>query len=772
VTLSDKESEADVRYRYIDPMLRQVGWADERILLERPINNGQIAPEGRGGKRIDSSIKKPDYVLEYAPNVKIAVIEAKSRFKLPEDGMQQAKEYASLLNVSFAYSSNGKGIKEFDFLTGIQRSVDKIPSPEELWQRLNKSLKFDSEKTKQYLTPLNKDSETPDGKIKEPRYYQENAINEVMKAILAGKKNILLSLATGTGKTFIAFQVAWKLWKSNSPKPKILFLTDRLALQKQAHDKDFKPFDNARHKIQSKANTSYDMYFALYQALGVDKEDGTTMLESELYKQYPIDFFDYVIVDECHRGVSNAESSWRKILDYFGSAVHIGMTATPQRKSTIDDTFRYFGEPVYEYSLKQGIEDGFLAPFIVDRRLLDIDVSGYVPKQGDVDNNGNPLDKPLYTVNDFDRLLTIKSRQEQVAKYIFSHLQSTGKYDKTIVFCQGSRHASQMVELLNNLAKDDPNYCVRIVADEGEVGKKFLDEFSNPKEKFPVVAVTSRLMSTGIDAPTCRNIIIDRIINSMTEFKQIIGRGTRVYELDDKLWFTIIDFRGATELFDDPEWDGPGLPPLPPVKGQPHGNQDPRPERPWLEIDGDKVQVIGRYVRIYDPVAENGQRLISFEQFTGNTVKRLESDFGMELKQIWSDMENRKHFVLELEKRGITITHVQQIMENHEADVFDILLNLAYRTPIKTRRQRVERVRNKKSFLEKNPQKAREVLEVLMEHYAEVGYQELDLDNTHVLRLDKFKRFGGDYAIINEIFIGIDNYTKTVNELVHQIYEA
>jgi type I restriction enzyme R subunit len=470
--------------------------------------------------------------------------------------------------------------------------------------------------------------------------------------------------------------------------------------------------------------------------------------------------------------VSSAESAWRQILEYFDSAVHIGMTATPQRKNTVDDTFRYFGKPVYEYSLRQGIEDGFLAPFLVDRRLLDIDLSGYVPQKNDVDNNGNPLDKPLYTMNDFDRIMTVKKRQEEVAKYIMDHLNSTDKYDKTIVFCQGSRHAAQMVELLNNLARDNAEYCVRIVADEGEIGKKFLDKFSNPKEKFPIIAVTSRLMSTGIDAPTCRNIVIDRIINSMTEFKQIIGRGTRVYELQDKLWFTIIDFRGATELFDDPDWDGPGLPPPPPKKGTPTGPREPKPERPWLEIDGDKVQVIGRYVRIFDPAAENGHRLLSFEQFTANTVKRLESDFDMELKQIWSDIDKRKHFVQELERRGITITHIQQIMENYDADVFDILLNLAYGKPIKTRRQRVEGVRRKKTFLEKNPEKAREILDVLMDHYAEVGYQELEPNNTQVLRLAKFNKFGGDYAIVNNVFRGIDNYNKTLDELVHQIYEA
>jgi len=770
LTLSDKESEADIRFRYIDPMLREGGWQPERILLERPYSAGKIVPEGRGGTRIEESIKKPDYVLEYAPNIKIAVIEAKSSYKTPGDGIQQAIDYAMDLKIKFVYSSNGKGIVEYDFTKKVnaQRKVDKIPSPEELWARLNQELNLNEEQKKTFLLPLNKESDTPEGKIKEARYYQENAINATMQAILNGKKQVLLTLATGTGKTFIAFQIAWKLWNSGKPKPKILYLVDRDVLLKQAFDKDFKPFGPARWRIQKTANKSYDIYFALYQALDVDKE------ESQLYKLYEKNFFDYVMVDECHRGVSAAESSWREILDHFSDAVHIGMTATPSRKNEIDDTFRYFGHPVYEYSLKQGIEDGFLAPFVIDRRVPNYDVNGYIPKKGELDNFGNPLDKPAYFRDDFDNIITVKSRQEEVADAIINHLGLPGnKYDKTIVFCQKSKHAEEMTQLLRNKAGEGPTYCVRIVSLEGEVGKDFLDKFSNPKEKLPVIAVTSRMMSTGVDAPTCRNIVLDKTIRSMTEFKQIIGRGTRVYELQDKLWFTIMDFREATELFDDPDWDGPPAPPPAPIPGQSGTGGNIRPPRPpILEVDGEKVQILARHVTIFDPAAEGGQRLVSFEQFTGNTVKRLEADFGMELKEIWIDIPKRKRFIIELRRRGITVEHIQQITEKYDADIFDILRNLAYGTSIKTRKQRVGTVKSKKGFLEKNPGKAREVIEVLMDLYAEYGPEELEPEDTKVLKLDKFEKYGGDYAIVNDIFKGIDNYKNTVNELIHQIYEA
>lgn len=763
MTLSKQESEADVRYRVIDPMIREC-WDADRVLLERPISNGKISPEGRGGKRNTDTIKKPDYVLEYAPNVPLCVVEAKSKYIDAVEGIPQAKKYAKALNVKFAYATNGKEIKEYDDITKQQKTVEKIPCPEDLWNRLNHSLQFSETQKNNYLIPLNKESDTPDGKIMEPRYYQQTAINIAMENILSGNKRMLLTLATGTGKTFIAFQIAWKLWKAD-PDVKILFLVDRDALLKQAYDKDFRHFGDARHRIQKKPNEARTMYFALYQALDADQSEG------ELYKQYDKDFFDYVIVDECHRGVSSEESSWREILEYFNDSTHIGMTATPSRKNEVDDTYRWFRKPLYEYSLRDGIEDGFLAPFVVDRQILDIDEIGYKPKEGEIDINGNPLTKDRYFRDDFDRIITVKSRQEAVADYVINHLNKTGKFDKTIVFCQNSKHAAEMTELLNNKAKEDGEYCVRIVSKDLNIGKEFLEDFSNPKEKLPVIAVTSRLMSTGIDAPTCRNIVLDKTLHSMIEFKQIIGRGTRVYELDDKFWFTIIDFRNTTVLFDDPDWDGPAEPPPKPLKGESREGK-PREIKPHLVVDGNPVNIVGRYVTIYDPAAERGKRLITYEEFTGNSVKRLESDFGDELRQIWIDVKKRAKFVEELEKRGITIIHIRQLMENYDADVFDILYHLAHGGKIKTRKERIESVRHKKLFLEKYPEKAREVLTVIMNVYAEQGYQELDPEDPKLLKLSEFEEFGGDYTITHEIFENPQQYRNAIRDLLRELYET
>ena len=387
----------------------------------------------------------------------------------------------------------------------------------------------------------------------EPRYYQEIAINAVLTSILAGKKRALLNLATGTGKTFISYQIAKKLWDKDSPHPKILFLADRTILLDQAKNNAFASFGEARHKIQRIVQTAYEMYFALYQALDVDKGD-----DGELYRQYPKNYFDYVIIDECHRGSSTESGNWRKILDYFSSATHIGMTATPKRDDESKDTYDYFGTPAYTYSLKQGIEDGFLAPYMIHRVNLEIDVQGYEPKYGERDLDGKILEDRIYNYRDFDRILIVNERRKAVAKHLVDFLEKNSqKYNKTILFCQNSEHALAMTKLIRNYSGEEHGYCVRIVSAEGEIGREHWDHFQEPNRDFPVVAVTSRLMSTGVDVPTCKIIALDKSINSMTEFKQIIGRGTRVYEAKDKMWFSIIDYRKTTRLFEDVEWDGP-----------------------------------------------------------------------------------------------------------------------------------------------------------------------------------------------------------------------
>jgi len=781
--VGDSYSEADTCRMYVLPKLKAAGWEDEMIREQMNITAGKIIPEGRGGKRL--APKKPDYTLFYAPNFKIAVVEAKSIYSTPGQGMQQAIEYAKMLEIKFAYSTNGKGIEEYDFISKKQSTVDRFSSPIELWHRLNTHLNVDEKQKEALLHPFNRESRSPDGKVIEPRYYQEIAVNAAITAILHGKKRILLTLATGTGKTFIAFQIARKLWETQSPHPKILFLVDRDVLITQAMDGNFSPFGQARHRIQRKVQKAYEMYFALYQALDVDKE------ESELYKEYPADFFDYVIIDECHRGTANEQSNWREILNHFSTAVHVGMTATPKRDADSLDTYDYFGVPLYTYSLRQGIEDGFLAPYFIVRPILDIDREGYTPKHGERDNEGKLLEQRKYTISDFDRILTVEERRKRVASHLTQFLEKNNqKFNKTILFCQNSEHAEGMTKLLRNYSGEGPDYCVRIVSAEGEIARYYLDKFTNPKEDFPVIAATSRLMSTGVDAPTCKVIALDKVINSMTEFKQIIGRGTRVFEPREKLWFTIIDYRGASRLFEDADWDGPAegiteeeLTKLTDEKEQrllemAKKRQEEQSVEPPVEtkteelretyvIQGVKVEIIAQSVKIFDQ-SMGGHRLVSYEEYTGETVRRLVNDFQMDLNKIWVEPEKRTHFIKELERRGITFEHLLEITENYSSDPFDILLHITYNSKLKTRFQRAESVKKEKIFLEKYPEKAKQVLEVILEHYAEEGYRELEGRN--ILRLEKFEKFGGDYVIIKDIFKGTDNYDKAINEMVKAIY--
>ncbi len=551
--MSDENiSEETTCLRHINPKLEDSNWELDKIVRNYTITKGKIIPDGRSGKRSEALFA--DYVLLLGPNYPIAVIEAKS-YDLPHDhGMQQALQYAEKLKLNFAYATNGKKIEEYDFITKKQTTIERFPTPQELLARLKSVLNLDDEQLKVLLHPFDRQSQDPGGRPMEPRYYQEIAINAATTAILHGKKQVLLTLATGTGKTFIAYQLAKRLWETKRPHPKILFLADRDVLLNQAKNNSFANFGDTRYRIQRKIETAYEMYFALYQALDVDKEEG------ELYKQYSNDFFDYVIIDECHRGSSSEGGEWRKILDYFNSATHIGMTATPKRDEDNKDTYDYFGMPVYTYSLKQGIEDGFLAPYLIHQVNLNIDTQGYVPKIGERDLDGKLLEQKTYTYKDFDRILIVNERRKAVAQHLISFLEKNNqKFDKTILFCQSSEHALEMTKLLRNYSGENYDYCVRIVSDEGEIGREYLDKFQEPNRDFPVIAVTSRLMSTGVDVPTCRVIALDKSINSITDFKQIIGRGTRIFEPKEKMWFTIIDYRKTTRLFKDEEWDGPPL---------------------------------------------------------------------------------------------------------------------------------------------------------------------------------------------------------------------
>ncbi len=783
---NEKISESTTCMRFIDPKLKDTGWELDKIVREYYINKGKIIPEGRTGKRNDPN--KADYILKLGLDFKIAVIEAKAWDKPHDEGMQQALIYAEKLNLQFAYATNGQKIEEYDVTTKQQRTIDKFPTPEELQKRYNGHKNFDEKQMNVLLEPLDRSSKDPGGSPMEPRYYQEIAINAALTSIFAGKKRILLNLATGTGKTFIAYQIAQKLWNKDKPHPKILFLADRTILLDQARNNAFANFGEARHKIQRVVQTAFGMYFALYQALDVEKENG------ELYKQYPTDFFDYVIIDECHRGSSNESGNWRKILDHFSNAIHIGMTATPKRNDESKDTYDYFGTPVYTYSLKQGIEDGFLAPYMIHRVNLEIDIQGYKPKPGEKDLDGKILEDRLYTYKDFDRILRVNERRKAVAMHLVNFLEKNNqKYNKTILFCQNSEHALEMTKLIRNYSGEKHDYCVRIVSAEGEIGREHLDHFQEPNRDFPVVAVTSRLMSTGVDVPTCKIIALDKSINSMTEFKQIIGRGTRVYEPKDKMWFSIIDYRKTTRLFEDVEWDGPPAAETDEDRGRITREKEDRmkekvkkrieEERRKIEegisstsrdptnietyhIEGHEVKIIGESVLIFDQSID-GNRLITYQNYTKETVRRLINDDQTELYKLWTNPENRKHFVEKLKTRGINFEHLREITQMFKADAFDLLLHFAFNADAKTRLERVNSVR-KKPFLEKYPDKAREVLEIILDHYADHGYQELE--ERDILKLPQFKQFGGPVEIINDRFKDGDQYDDAIVQLTKELY--
>ena len=778
-------SEATTCHRYIDPQLKESQWNVDKIIREYPITKGKIIPEGKTGKR--NNPLKADYILRLNHDFKIAVVEAKAYDKPYDAGMQQALRYAEMMELKFAYATNGQKIEEYDFITKQQKTIDRFPTPKELLHRIKGHLDFDDKKIKVLLEPCDRSSQDPAGAPIEPRYYQEVAINAAIGSILGGKKRVLLTLATGTGKTFIAYQIARKLWKKDQPRPKILFLADRTVLLNQAKNSAFAGFGEARHKIQKVVETAYQMYFALYQALDVDKEG------RELYKQYPKDFFDYVIIDECHRGSSTESGDWRKILDYFSDATHIGMTATPKHDTENKDTYDYFGLPVYTYSLRQGIEDGFLAPYMIHRINLEIDVDGYVPKPGERDLDGKLLEDKKYTYKDFDRILTVNERRKTVAKHLVEFLEKNGQeYDKTILFCQNSKHALAMTKLIRNYSGQNYNYCVRIVSADGEVGQEHLDNFQEPNRDLPVVAVTSRLMSTGVDVPTCRIIALDKSINSMTEFKQIIGRGTRVFEPRDKMWFSIIDYRKASRLFEDQEWDGPAIAETDEelemiteekerkriAKAQEDRMKEWKkpqlqPEQPQghvkiqtYTIEGNKVEIRGESVLIFDETIKRN-KLISYQDYTGESVRRLVDIEQRQLRDIWTNPERRKHFVGELEKRGITFKHLREITQMYKADAFDLLMHFAYNADAKTRLQRINTIRSK-AFLEKYPEKAREVLDVILDHYGEHGYQELD--GIDMLSTPKFERFGGQFEIISNRFGNRQRYDTAIMDLTQQIY--
>ncbi|MGE5060405.1 MAG: EcoAI/FtnUII family type I restriction enzme subunit R [Betaproteobacteria bacterium] len=547
-------NEADTCRKYVLPKLYAANWNDDQISEQKSFTDGRIVPLGPRGRR--KPCKRADYLLRYARDFMLAVVEAKAAYRLPGDGLQQAKDYAAILGLKFAYSTNGHGIVEFDFTTGKERELDIFPKPAELWARFRASEKIEDEETaNRLLTPAN----AAIGKGQ--RYYQEIAINRVVQAVLQGKKRILLTMATGTGKTAVAFQICWKLWNirwnrsGEHRRPKILYLADRNILIDDPKDKMFTTFGDARWKIENgEVNKGRELYFAIYQAIAKDEN------RPGLYKEYSKDFFDLIIVDECHRGSARDDSNWREILRYFEPAFQLGMTATPLRKDN-RDTYRYFGNPVYTYSLRQGIEDGFLAPYRVHRIVTEWDAAGWRPSQGDLDRYGRTIPDNEYQTVDFERAVALKARTQAIARNLTDFMKKTDRFAKTIVFCVDQEHADEMRAALNNLnadlVKQYPDYVCRITSDEGSLGKGLLSKFQELETVTPVLVTTSQLLTTGVDIPTCKNIVLARVVGSMVDFKQIIGRGTRVRDDYDKYYFNILDYTGsATRLFADPDFDG------------------------------------------------------------------------------------------------------------------------------------------------------------------------------------------------------------------------
>ena len=773
-------SERDICTKFITPAILGAGWdLHTQIREELSFTKGRIIVRGKLHTR--GKQKRADYVLYYKSNIPIAVIEAKENNLSVGAGMQQALDYAETLDVPFVFSSNGDAFLMHD-RTGLadkveqELSLDSFPSPEELWARYCKWKGVDTPEAKNTVEMPYYD----DGTGRAPRYYQVNAVNRTIEAVANGANRILLVMATGTGKTYTAFQIIWRLWKSGAKK-RILFLADRNILVDQTKNNDFKPFGAAMTKISKRQiDKSYEIYLSLYQAVTGNDE------EKNIYKQFSPDFFDLIVIDECHRGSASEDSAWREILDYFSSATHIGLTATPKETKEIS-SITYFGDPVYSYSLKQGIEDGFLAPYKVIRIDIDRDLQGWRPSAGQVDKRGQLIEDRIYNQNDMDRTLVLEKRTELVAKKITEFLTATDPFAKTIVFCDDIDHAERMRQALVNLnperVKENRKYVMRITGDEQE-GKAELDNFINPEERYPVIATTSKLMTTGVDAQTCKLVVLDQHIKSMTEFKQMIGRGTRINEDYDKYWFTIMDFKKATELFADEAFDGPPIviyepgvddPPVPPVEPPtPPGVEPPVPPEPPSFPPGTEgvrakyfvgdveVQVIAERVQYYGP--EGKLITESLKDYTRKAVRKDYSTLDQFLKR-WTSAERKAAVIKELEEHGLLLEALA-IEVNKDCDAFDLICHVAFDQPALTRRERADQVK-KRNYFTKYGEQARKVLEALLEKYADTGIE--NIDDIKILTLDPFSKMGTASELVSA-FGGKPGYIAALHELENQLY--
>lgn len=800
-------SERDVCTKFITPAIVQAGWAQHQFREEVQLTDGRVMVRGTLAARIKNpdvkgGPKRADYVLYARSGVPIAVVEAKqARFSIGH-GMQQALAYAEMLDAPFALSSNGDGFLLHD-RTGITQPVERslslseFPTLESLWllYRQWKGL-GNTSALKLIEQPYHTDTNS-----REPRYYQRVAVNRAIQAVAQGQRRILLVMATGTGKTYTAFQVIWRLWKAKATK-RTLFLADRNILVDQTMQQDFAPFGESMHKITNReVKKNYEIYLALYQAV-TGKEEW-----KQIYLQFPADFFDLIVVDECHRGSATDDSAWREVLDYFTTATHIGLTATPKEikpdkgQTTVTDpeyNLKYFGNPIYTYSLKQGIEDGFLAPYRVIRIVTDADALGYTPGKGKLDKDGQVIEQRQFNTKDFDRSLVLDKRTHLVASKVWEYLKATDPMAKTIVFCDDQDHAERMRQELVKLipaAASNRRYVMRITGDDTE-GKAQLSYFIDNDEPFPVIATTSKLLTTGVDAKTCKLIVLDQTIKSMTEFKQIIGRGTRIREDYHKLYFTVMDFKGATRLFADPEFDGdpvtiyeprPGESVVPPEEpALPQGVAEPAPplsgNDPGEVGGGDEGRVKYRLDDVEVGIAverslyldADGQLITeSFRVLLKDDIKKsLLKQFGTltEFLRRWSTADRKQAVLDELADLGIPLDVLQQAVKNGDAlDAFDLVAHVAFDQKPFTRRERANHVK-KRDVFGKYGDQARMVLEALLEKFADHGIS--DLEDPKVLELPPFDQIGTKTQIRRSVFGGVAQYAQAVHELEQALYDA
>lgn len=768
-------SEEDIKNRYITPALNDAGWKPDMMLMEHYYTDGRIMVQGAFKYRKKGRFV--DYLLFVDKNYPIAIVEAKDNNHSSSDGIQQAIKYAKDLDVCFAYSSNGDEFVEHDLTTGLERHfpMSDFPSPDELIKRIDEAKKFTTEEKELIQEPYYSDTE-----IFPPRYYQRIAINKTIEAIARGQKRLLLVMATGTGKTFTAFHIIHRLHNSHKAK-KILYLADRNILIDQTMQKDFKPFRKFMTKIQGKSpDGAYELFMSLY-GQWVKNADELKEGERQPYENYSPEFFDLIVVDECHRSSINEDKEWHKILEYFHSAIQIGLTATPKAAEGANN-IEYFGKPIFEYSLSQGIEDGFLAPYRVTKSFLNIDLEGYEPEEGEKDLMEKLIEEDFFTRNNFGRSLNIQKRQIIVAKRITEMLKQVGPMTKTIVFCPDQEEAgimrSLLIELNQEQVRKHPNYVVRITSDD-RVGKALLDDFIDPYTPYPVIATTSELLTTGVDCKTCGLIVIDKEVGSMTTFKQMIGRGTRVFKKTNKLNFDILDFRDVTSKFNDPTFDGDAdtttYHPVPPKTGTNHtpgddndntsGGEEEEKTRKYY-VEGKEVKIVHEQV-LY--LGEDG-RTLKTEKLTDFTRRGVLKSYPSldAFRGAWKNADKKQAILDELQENDIIIDAI--IEENpslRECDPFDIICHLAFDQKPLTRKERLEGVK-KRNYLAKYEGKARQVIEGLMEKYGEVGIT--NIENTQILNLNPFTQIAKRPRIIKGVFRGPEDYNNAVRELEEQLY--